>query len=1065
MTQRLFLCPNVSDERPVLLRAYVESAKRDRTSARRSSQQIIQSASEWSLAFDTETTTDPGQALRVGFCRIYYRDELRRHVLFYDDGLGGNDLKVMKQYVGSGVELMTRTEFIDAIFYKYGYHLRAMIVGFNLPFDLSRLAIGHASARGTMRGGFSLKLSPHNYQPPVQIKHLSKYVSMIRFAAPFVSPNSRSQLKRGRKNPHKRGYFLEVRALAAALFSRSFTLASLAEFLGVAHGKLETDHHGKPLTRKYLEYADRDVLTTWECFCELSRRYAALQLKSTPVHRIFSEASIGKANFAEMGIEPWFNVQKDIPRKLLAQILSAYFGGRSEVRIRRELRQVMLCDFLSMYPTVCTLMGLWPFVIGKGMTWRDGTVKVTRILKSWTLKDLQNKANWRKLVALVQVAPNGNVFPVRAQYNDGADGTIGANYLSSKTGLWFTLADCIAAQLLTGKPIKVLQALTFEARPPQPNLKPVSVSGHADYLVDPYKDDFYKRMIELRQVVKGKRDGSNGEEYIKYDVEQNALKIATNATSYGIFAEINVNDRAKKEGTRVYGASTPSFVQDTLKDEQPGRYFHPLLAATITGAARLMLGIAERLILDEGLEWAFCDTDSMAIAKTHDMSEAEFYERIDRIAGWFQQLNPYNFLGSILKIEDVNCSLQNPKIRHPLYVWAVSAKRYALFNIENGQPVIRKASAHGLGQLQAPYDGKKPAKGIPAPKAPLSKIGVEHWHHDLWWRIVKAAIDRHPDNVEFDHHPALKMAAASRYAATTPKYLRWFDEHNDGLPYSRKLKPFGFVSAFSAKPLIEVGLSKSKTRKSPPGVQLKPVAPFHKNPAIAAQSAFDRVTRTPIAIEHLKTYQQALAQYHLHPEDKFLNGDYLDRGATIRRHVRVTEIEYIGKESNKWEDQYYFGFDPDEEIRYGSKPQAAASLFEAIQEIIAVRGLRETARDMIISRSTLSKLLKQQFADCSPADLQRYSRIVADINSEEEQKLQKYSQLLELAKLEVQKLGIAELARKIDFDQSNLQKIFSGERKLNLNLVNALTEYFDRVFSALRENLIPISERLRPTIS
>jgi hypothetical protein len=241
MTDRLFPCPNITDELPILLRAYVESDKRDRKSARPSSQRVIQSASDWSLVFDTETTTDPGQALRVGFCRIYYRDELRRHVLFYDDGLGGNDLKVVKQYVGSGVELMTRTEFIDAIFYKYGYHLRAMIVGFNLPFDLSRLAIGHASARGTMRGGFSLKLSPHNYQPPIQIKHLSKYVSMIRFAAPFVSPNSRSQLKHGRKNPHKRGYFLEVRALAAALFSRSFTLASLAEFLGVAHGILGAD--------------------------------------------------------------------------------------------------------------------------------------------------------------------------------------------------------------------------------------------------------------------------------------------------------------------------------------------------------------------------------------------------------------------------------------------------------------------------------------------------------------------------------------------------------------------------------------------------------------------------------------------------------------------------------------------------------------------------------------------------------------------------------------------------------------------------------------------------------
>ena len=40
----------------------------------------------------------------------------------------------------------------------------------------------------------------------------------------------------------------------------------------------------------------------------------------------------------------------------------------------------------------------------------------------------------------------------------------------------------------------------------------------------------------------------------------------------------------------------------------------PLLGVLITGAARLMLAITERLVLDEGLDWAFCDTDSMALA-------------------------------------------------------------------------------------------------------------------------------------------------------------------------------------------------------------------------------------------------------------------------------------------------------------------------------------------------------------------------------------------------------------------------------------------------------------------
>jgi hypothetical protein len=1040
MSHRLSTNPDVSDELPILLRAYVESAQRDPGKFRRSGGQNLQGAADWSVVFDTETTTDPGQAVRIGFCRVYYKDELRRHVLFYADDLSPSDLRAVKQYAKAGLEIMPHEEFIDTIFYKYGYHLRAMIIGFNLPFDLSRLAVSHTSARGAMRGGFSLKLSPRNYQPPVQVKHLSKYVSMIRFAAPFVSPNSRSRLRRGKKTPHKRGYFLEMRALAAALFSRSFTLASLAEFLGVIHGKLEIDHHGRPLTKAYLEYAERDVLTTWECYRELCRRYEALELKVTPVHRIFSEASIGKAYFTEMGIKPWFNVQKDIPRRLLAQVLSAYFGGRSEVRIRRELRQVQLCDFLSMYPTVCTLTGLWPYVIGRGMRWKDGTREVTRILHSWDLKDLQDKENWRKLVALVEVRPNADIFPVRAQYDDGADGTIGANYLTSRKGLWFTLADCLAAQLLTGKPVEVSQAIIFKPELPQRGLRPVAISGNPDYLVDPYKDDFYRRMIELRRVVKAKRDNSKGAEHLKFDVEQNALKIATNATSYGIFAEINVNDRAKVAGSRIHPANAPSWVMDHIKDEQPGRYFHPLLATTITGAARLMLALAEKLIVDAGLEWAFCDTDSMAIAKPENMPESDFYEKVDRIVGWFSALNPYNFSGSILKIEDVNWSLENSKKRVPLIVWAVSAKRYALFNIENGQPVIRKASAHGLGQLQAPYDKAKPAKGIPAPGS--EKIGVEHWHRDLWWLIAKAAIDGHPDDVKLNHHPALKKPAASRYAATTPKYLRWFDRYNEGIAYARKLKPFGFVSAFSARALIEPLQSKPRRSNSKANMQLKPVAPFDKNPVVAAENAFDRITRESIPAEYLKTYQQALAQYHLHPESKFLNGNFLDQGTALRRHVRVSEIEYIGKESNRWEDQYYFGFDAEEEIRYGSKPTDGGSLLKAIRAIVEVQGLRTTARRLRISRTKLSKLLENELAACSTAFLQRISRTITEINSGLNQENRENSNLLRLARVEARKIGISAFAHRLKFDPANLSKMVKGDRAMSDTVRRSLQAYF-----------------------
>jgi hypothetical protein len=55
-------------------------------------------------------------------------------------------------------------------------------------------------------------------------------------------------------------------------------------------------------------------------------------------------------------------------------------------------------------------------------------------------------------------------------------------------------------------------------------------------------------------------------------------------------------------------------------------------------------------------------------------------------------------------------------VYRPLYVWAISAKRYALFNLDaDGGPILRKASVHGLGHLLPPYIAADPAPGIPAP--------------------------------------------------------------------------------------------------------------------------------------------------------------------------------------------------------------------------------------------------------------------------------------------------------------------------------------------------------------
>jgi len=114
---------------------------------------------------------------------------------------------------------------------------------------------------------------------------------------------------------------------------------------------------------------------TWECFEKLEQRYSSFGLENTPITQIYSEASIGKAHLKEMGITPWTESQPDFPPNILGAIMSSYYGGRSEVHIRRRKVRVLYYDFLSMYPTVCTLMGLWRYVIARGVTYEDKTMK------------------------------------------------------------------------------------------------------------------------------------------------------------------------------------------------------------------------------------------------------------------------------------------------------------------------------------------------------------------------------------------------------------------------------------------------------------------------------------------------------------------------------------------------------------------------------------------------------------------------------------------------------------------------------------------------------------------
>ena len=171
-----------------------------------------------------------------------------------------------------------------------------------------------------------------------------------------------------------------------------------------------------------------------------------------------------------------------------------------------------------------------------------------------------------------------------------------------------------------------------------------------------------------------------------------------------------------------------------------------------------MLAITERLLIDEGLDWVFCDTDFMTFAAPARIPLSEFETRVRKVCAWFDSLNPYEQPGSILEFEDQNFAINSlrGKQLEPLYCAAISAKRYCLFNLDDeGEPIIRKASAHGLGHLLSPYDNKS--------KPDERESGVRLWQEDLWKEIIKSLRSANPLEVRLDWREELGLSVITLF--------------------------------------------------------------------------------------------------------------------------------------------------------------------------------------------------------------------------------------------------------------------------------------------------------------
>jgi hypothetical protein len=336
---------------------------------------------------------------------------------------------------------------------------------------------------------------------------------------------------------------------------------------------------------------------------------------------------------------------------------------------------VVLTDFSSQYPTINCLLGNWEVLIADSLTFEEATDEVRSFVEHITFEECFDQTTWKQMKFFAQIRPDGDVLPVRAEYNDdGVTKNIGLNYFTSSESIWVSGPDVIASKLLAGKVPHIEKAIRMVPHGQQKGLKPTNLRGMVE--VDPRTDDLFRVMVEQKQVYK------NSNEALSY-----FLKICANSTSYGMFYELTPQKRAKPVKVKVFsGEHNHELYVDTI--EKPGEWYFPPIAALITGGAHLLLAMLEHCITDKGGHYLFCDTDSMCIVASN--LEDGLLVLMNHVSNHFHgrtwsglptasvHFNCYDrtkVRGSILKIEKVN--FDGPK-QIELFGYAISAERYVL---------------------------------------------------------------------------------------------------------------------------------------------------------------------------------------------------------------------------------------------------------------------------------------------------------------------------------------------------------------------------------------------------
>jgi hypothetical protein len=682
---------------------------------------------EWVLVVDTETTTDFKQRLLVGgYLLARWDDEYGRYVveqrgLFLPDDASQEYRTLVSDYAQeNGLEVLPRKTFARLLL-DVGYETGGLVVGFNLPFDLSRVAVDWGPGRKRFRKGFRLELFRSYSAPRIRVRTLTRPQAFIEWGE-YRTARTRERGRRVFK-----GRFLDLQRLAYALGTeRTPSLEGACAHFGVPYVK-RTVTYGRA-TPELLRYLTEDVAATWKLFLAMREVWNRLPFVPIPSpaptlrpnmlpeeacvdldpeavlpHRLQSPAGIAKALLRALGVRPFLDTQPDCPPELLGIFMSTLYGGHGECRIPGRRVPIRYLDISSTYTNMARLLGLWPVIAAERVEVADATEEVRAFIERITLEDLYDPNAWQQLVCVCLVEPEGDILPVVADWGTGILLALNPTW-SDGYPMWWTLPDVVASKIRTGKAPKILKALRVVPGPRHPALRSIKLWG-----LPVSADDPFRSLLNIRRLIRLCTTHPKTRMNAHHHQHDKLIKPVLECFAYGIYAEM---DESGTPGERVtVYAGGEGYEARSIRGERPGRFYHPLVAPFPPAACRLAVAMMEVEVHRAGGTIQRFATDAVCIVSTEQGGEVKVGEHIlralswtevDRIASTFGRLAPP---GSrrFWKPEVENRPPQGCARDRNLYSIALSTHRFAMgHHLDDGSWRLDKYSRHGTGHLVLP---------------------------------------------------------------------------------------------------------------------------------------------------------------------------------------------------------------------------------------------------------------------------------------------------------------------------------------------------------------------------